>query len=319
MDLARPAPDGIRFDLGELVALRAHAAALARQVHRRSADLHSGGHQSPFRGRGMEYAESRPYAPGDDVRHIDWRVTARSGKTHTKLFQPERERISAVVIDRSAAMAFGTRVCFKSVQAGRLAALMTWHASRQGHRLAAACGGTEADLVAPAGGRRGALRVLDALVRWQPGIGAQQSAQAGIELACGVDALRRVLRPGSQVLVLLDARSVDDASASALARLRTHHDLAACLIEDPIECAPLPPGDYRIADGSRLGHLHLESGRARRRWNEHFSRLREGALEQLRRAGVRAASVSTESDPVAALASLLRGDTVAGAFGESAA
>ncbi|HRN60532.1 MAG TPA: DUF58 domain-containing protein, partial [Chiayiivirga sp.] len=96
-------------------------------TQRRSADLFSGGHQSPFRGRGMEYAESRPYAPGDDVRHIDWRVTARSGRTHTKLFQPERERITAVVYDRSAAMAFGTRTCFKSVQARRLAALMLWH------------------------------------------------------------------------------------------------------------------------------------------------------------------------------------------------
>ena len=298
---------GVRFDLRELVALRVCVPRLTRMVQRRSADLYSGGQQSPFRGRGMEYAESRPYAPGDDVRHIDWRVTARSGRTHTKLFQPERERITAVVFDRSAAMAFGTRACFKSVQAGRLAALMLWHSAQQGHRLAAAASGTGVELVPPTGGRRGVLRALDALVRWQPPRGEQTSNSAAADLARAVDALRRVLRPGSQVLLLLDARSVDDASAAALARLRAHHDLAACLVEDAIECAPMPAGDYLVGDGQRIGHLHLESRQARQRWQNHFDERREAALERLRRAGVRVVRVATDADPVDALAALLRG------------
>lgn len=319
MDSANPSIPGVRFDLRELVALRACVPRLARMTQRRSADLFSGGHQSPFRGRGMEYAESRPYAPGDDVRHIDWRVTARSGRTHTKLFQPERERITAVVYDRSAAMAFGTRTCFKSVQAGRLAALMLWHSMQQGHRLAAAAGGSGVEFVPPTGGRRGVLRALDALVRWQPQRGMQTSEAAAAELARGVDALRRILRPGSQVLLLLDARSVDDASAAALARLRAHHDLAACLIEDAIECAAMPAGDYRVSDGQRTGHLYLESRQARARWQEHFTVQREAAIERLRRAGVRVSRVVTEADPVDALAALLRGATELGARQESAA
>ena len=81
---------GVQVDLRELVGLRAQVARLARLAQRRSADALSGAQQSPFRGRGMEYAESRLYAAGDDVRHIDWRVTARTGRPHTKLFQPAR-------------------------------------------------------------------------------------------------------------------------------------------------------------------------------------------------------------------------------------
>ncbi len=303
MDEAIP---GVRFDLRELVALRTRVPALARLAQRRSAEDLSGSHQSPFRGRGMEYAESRPYAAGDDVRHIDWRVTARSGRTHTKLFQPERERTTAIVYDRSPAMAFGTRGCFKSVQAARLAALMLWLAQQQGHRLAVAASGPAPELVPPAGGRRGVLRILDALVAWQPELEPVTDDPAA-RLARCLEALRRVLRPGSQVLLLLDARSVGGAAASAIAGLRGHHDLAACLIEDPIEQAPLPSGHYRIGDGSNIGQVYLESRQAQQRWRAHFELQRSEAIEHLGRAGVRSILVSTDADPVDALAALLRG------------
>ncbi|TGP40975.1 DUF58 domain-containing protein, partial [bacterium M00.F.Ca.ET.229.01.1.1] len=91
----------------------------------------------PLRGRGMEYAESREYVAGDDARHIDWRVTARTGRAHTKLFQAERERVSLIVADTSPALYFGTRVRFKSVQAARAGAVAAWSAQRRGVRVCA--------------------------------------------------------------------------------------------------------------------------------------------------------------------------------------
>ena len=298
---------GVRFDLRELVALRGRVPQLAQLAQRRSADTLAGSHQSPFRGRGMEYAESRPYAPGDDVRHIDWRVTARTGRAHTKLFQPERERTTAVVYDRAATMAFGTRVCFKSVQAARLAALMLWLALRDGHRMAAAGCGAQRELMPPMGGRRGVLRILDALVRWQPDLNQQSSGDEAEHVIRALDALRRVLRPGSQILVLLDPRSVDDRVGTALGRLRRHHDLAACLLVDPIEQAAPPQDVYRFGDGHNTGRLHLDTRTAQRRWREHFSELQSGAAECLSRAGARVALVPTDADPVDALGALLRG------------
>lgn len=298
------ASNGIHAELPELVALRLRAAQLARVERHRSADVLSGMQVSPFRGRGMEYAESRPYTPGDDVRHIDWRVTARTGRTHTKLFQPERERITALVVDAASTMAFGTRVCFKSVQAARLGALLTWAALTEGDRLAAVVCGRPREVIAPLGARRGALRVLDALVRWQ--IPAPAAATSSM-LSDSLDALRRVLRPGSHVLLLVDPRSVDAAAERSLARLRTHHDLAACVLADTLEIAPPPPSRYRVSDGAQRQTLTLDNDAARTAWREHFEQQHDDVLERLRRAGARARLTLTHEDPVHVLHELLSG------------
>jgi len=97
----------------------------------------------------MEYAESREYAQGDDARHIDWRLTARSGKPHTKLFQAERERLTLVVADTAPALYFGTRTRFKSVQAARAGAVAVWASVRDGDRVAALRGSLKEAPVPP--------------------------------------------------------------------------------------------------------------------------------------------------------------------------
>ncbi len=295
--------NGIECDLAELLALRLRAGELRASVHRRSADRNAGARHSPFRGRGMDYAESRLYAAGDDVRHIDWRVTARTGKTHTKLYQAERERITAVVVDTSAGMAFGTRCCFKRVQASRLAALMSWYAEADGDRLCAAASGPGASLIPPAGARRGVLRVLTALA----GYSQAQPADGGPGLAVTLDRLGRILRPGSHVLLLLDHRSIDAAALRSLTHLRPHHDLIAAVLVDPIERAAPPPARYPVLVGGLRSILGLESTGVRLAWQNHFEEALAQAHEGLRRAGVRARNVGTDEDPVAALRLLLRG------------
>ncbi len=294
----------VRVDLRELLALRGSAAQLAQFSAARTREDKGGANASPFRGRGMEYAESRPYAAGDDVRHIDWRVTARTGKTHTKLFQPERDRSTAIVYDASNSMAFGTRGCFKSVQAARLAALMAWHALREGDRLAAAVCGTTNETLPPMGGRRGALRLLDAIERWQP-VGRTDSGREPATLSRALDHLNRLLRPGSRVLMLLDPRSLDAAAASSLTRLHAHHDIAALLIADALELSAPPRGDYRIGDGVHTAHAHLEHDLARKHWHQHFLNQQDAAASFLKRGAVRCRVVSTQDDPVAALRSLI--------------
>ena len=94
-----------------------------------------GGYVSPYRGRGMEFEEVRAYQPGDDIRNMDWRVTARTGRPHTKLFREERERPVLFLVDLGPSMAFGTRVAFKSVVAARAAALLAWAARDNGDRI----------------------------------------------------------------------------------------------------------------------------------------------------------------------------------------
>lgn len=293
---------GVDVGLDELLALRLRAGELAARFARRSADRQSGIRHSPFRGRGMDYAESRPYAAGDDVRHIDWRVTARSGRVHTKLYQAERERVTAVLLDRSPAMDFGTRGCFKRVQAARVAALLAWHAVAEGDRLAGACNGLAGAVVPATGGRRGVLELLGALVRWSRPDGAAPSS-----LTASLDRLDRLLRPGSHLLLLLDHRSVDPDVVRTVGRLRRHHDVAAALVVDPIELQAPPPGRYPAAYRGAEAVFDLGASVARRRWEGHFADSIGLAKDGLRRAGVRARCVRTDEDPVAALRAVLLG------------
>jgi uncharacterized protein (DUF58 family) len=136
MSSLAPAPslDRVEPQLRELMSLAGGARALPSWSRSIRAPQ-SGQYLSTLRGRGMEYDESRPYQPGDDIRQLDWRVTARTGKPHTKLFREERERPVFICVDYRRAMFFATKGVFKAVQAARLAALLAWRAQQQGDRV----------------------------------------------------------------------------------------------------------------------------------------------------------------------------------------
>jgi uncharacterized protein (DUF58 family) len=273
--------------LAELVALR--ASALGRRPPKRGRHGVSGHALSPLRGRGMEYAESREYAIGDDARHIDWRLTARSGKPHTKLYQAERERLTLIVADTAPALYFGTRVRFKSVQAARAGAIAAWIAVRDGDRIAALRGSGKEAPVPPAAGPRGALRVLDALVRWytQP-----PTDDAG--LAVALDHARRLLRPGSRLVVLADPASVAAIPSQRWPALTMHNEVVVLLLCDPLErdppqaALPFRSADHRI-------ELDLATAAQRQRWRNEFVAPIDAAIAQLPARGVRVQVLSSDA------------------------
>jgi uncharacterized protein (DUF58 family) len=122
-------------DFNELVSLGHKASRLQLVSGLQSTAASSGNYASPFRGQGLAFHEVREYRFGDDIRSIDWRVTARTNKPHLKVFTEERERTVILCIDANAAMRFGTRGTFKSVQAARAAALLGWHANVSNDRV----------------------------------------------------------------------------------------------------------------------------------------------------------------------------------------
>lgn len=271
--------DGIVPTLAELIGLR--ASAQRRPPARRGRHGVTGPSASHLRGRGMEYAESREYVAGDDVRHIDWRLTARSGRTHTKLFQAERERLTLIVADTAAPLYFGTRVRFKSTQAARAAAVAVWNAVRDGDRVAALRGSSSEAPIAPASGPRGALRVLDALVRWY----AQPPADDR-GLAAAIESAARLLRPGSRVILLADPASVAALPADTWTRLSAHHDVVLLLLFDVLEQSPPSAALPFMADAQRI-ELDLTDAAQRRRWQQLFTDPISQAQAQLPGRGVR--------------------------------
>jgi uncharacterized protein (DUF58 family) len=284
--------DGVVPTLAELIALR--GAAQGRRPPKRGRHGTSGHALSPLRGRGMEYAESREYAQGDDARHIDWRLTARSGKPHTKLFQAERERLTLVVADTAPMLYFGTRTRFKSVQAARAGAVAVWASVRDGDRVAALRGSLKEAPVPPAAGPRGALRVLDALTRWYAGV-----PEEDVGLGVALDHARRLLRPGSRLVVLADPASIAALPAERWPALTMHNEVIVLLITDPLEQRP-PQATLPFVSGGRgvdphRVQLDLAVSGQRQRWRQEFVAPVETALAQLPVRGVRVQVLSTDA------------------------
>ena len=290
-----------------LIRLNGPARAIALDVLRVNS-LQTGAYVSHFRGRGMEFDESRPYQPGDDPRSIDWRVTARSTTAYTKLFREERERPVLVMVDLRASMHFATRGCFKSVNASRAAALLAWSAHHRGDRLGGLIfGDTKHRELKPKLGRQAALRFVHQLADhpdWQTqqrvdgDDGEQQLTQA-------MSALRRVARPGSLVVILSDFQGFSRSAQAYLSSVARHNEVLALFLNDPIERELPPPGRYRLVAGDEEMAIDTFTKGARQDYANAFE-ARSHELEAFcHRYGVHLLPLSTEDDPVSALQTAL--------------
>jgi len=199
----------------------------------------TGGYLSRFKGRGMEFSESRLYQPGDDIRAIDWRVTARTGKTHTKLYAEEKERPVLCLVDFRQPMFFATKGCLKSVLAAQIAALLAWRAVYSGDRI----GGLifsqqEHREVRPVRGQPSVLNWIHQLVHhsaWQD----TKNTEPLETFESSLIRLRKVTHPGSFVYLVSDFRGMNKQAEIQLALLAQHNSLVLIFIYDPFE-AELP-------------------------------------------------------------------------------
>jgi uncharacterized protein (DUF58 family) len=256
--------DGIHLSAAELISLRPRCHALRLPLRQPAASALAGAYRSRFRGRGVDFLESRNYQPGDDIRNMDWRVTARTGRPHTKVFQEERERPVLVVLDAGPSLYFGTRRVLKSVAAGQLAAAVAWSAVRRGDRIGGFffAPGRHREL-RPAGGRRGAMRMIQGLVDWlRP---EQVSGEGQEPLSSALERVRHTVRPGSLVIIISDFFGLDENCNRHLSRLRQHNDVVGCQVLDAAEYQ-LPAGRYPITDGEYTSVLDMGRKDSRSRY-----------------------------------------------------
>ncbi len=271
---------GAGFELPDLIRLRHAAARLCLRSHVTPVSWRAGMHVSRIRGRGMSFAESRLYQPGDDVRLIDWRVTARTGRPHTKVFEEEKERAVFVAAQFAPTMYFGTRVAFKHVVAAELAALVGWATVSCGDRLGALLASARGHVERrPAAGRRAVMALLSELAA----LASPPAAGVAPALADTLRRVARVARPGSLVFVIGDFYDFDDEAARHLARLAQHNDVVICQVLDPVEIDAPPPGVYPVSDGRRVGELHAIRADGHDTWRTLELRLREPLRQFARR------------------------------------
>lgn len=227
----------VSVSLPELIQLAKRAKELKFGAHSIKAHQ-TGQHMSRLMGRGMEFAETRRYQAGDDIRTIDWRVTARTGKAHTKLFSVEKERQVLCCVDLRRPMFFATQGVFKSVQAATLAGYIAWNAVHEGNRV----GGlifddTEINEMRPMRGKKGGLHFLQALAK-QGSFSQEKMNQSDFSaMDEAMNRLARLATPGSLVFILSDFRKPSAKMEETFYRIARHSDLVLGMMYDPLEAA----------------------------------------------------------------------------------
>ncbi len=244
-------PTGPYVALPDLVRTRLAAADLSMPAKVRSQSLLHGARRTHFRGRGMEFAEIRPYQAGDDVRTIDWRVTARAQKPFTKLYSEEREKPVFLLVDQRASMFFGSQRCFKSVYAAHVACHLGWAASLAGDRIGAMLAHTAGvtDL-RPKGRQHAMLSFINQLHTCnnqlrQPFKGPDEASLTQLLSQC-----RRALKPGSTLVIISDFSDWEPACERLLALLCRHNDVMLLQVFDALEAKPPVNDKLALSNGT---------------------------------------------------------------------
>lgn len=219
--------------------LFAQIKAIELRARRLTTDMLSGNYVSAFKGRGMRFEQVREYQPGDDVRHIDWNVTARMRAPFVKEFREERELTVMLLVDVSSSGAFGSQDKFKNETAAEVAAILAYAAIKSHDRVGVIIFSDRIEhVVAPKSGRAHVWRVIRDIL-------ASRTERRGTSIAAGLGYLHKVLKRRAVVFVVSDF--LDDAYADALGIAARRHDLTAISVTDPRELS-LP----------KLGILHLQ-------------------------------------------------------------
>jgi uncharacterized protein (DUF58 family) len=289
---------GVKIEAANLVRLRELASQLPLRQQKRVLNDLAGTHTSPMRGRGIDFSEVRQYQPGDDIRAMDWRVTARTGEPHIKLFREERERPVMMVCDLRANMQFATRTALKSVLAADIAALLSWSALANGDRIGALLFNDLEELdLRPKTGRKQVLQLLHALAEVPPS--APQPGPARMQQICRH--LRRVVRPGSALFFISDWYGFDDECERQLFAVSRHSELTAIRLYDPMEAELPAAGLLTLTDGQQRAVLDGFSSRVRQAHQQAFSDQQQALEQHMQRLKVPLISVATNDDAIARL------------------
>ncbi|MDN3639542.1 DUF58 domain-containing protein [Simiduia curdlanivorans] len=239
-------PKGAYSELSQLLMARFISKDLRIPARRRSQSSLAGASRTKFRGRGMEFAEVRQYQPGDDVRSIDWRVTARTQTPFTKLYSEEREKPTFFLIDQRASMFFGSTLCFKSVFSAQLASTLGWTAAESGDRI----GGMIAhqsgvEDIRPKGSQHAMLTLINRLHARNQALSSPVAGADEKSLSALLSDCRRALKPGSTLVIISDFADWNDECHKLVTLLARHNDLLFFHIYDRLE--------QQLPNNSQLG------------------------------------------------------------------
>ena len=295
-------PHGPMVEASSLIATRFAARFINPAAKSKALASLAGAKRSRQRGRGVEFDEVRQYAPGDDVRAIDWRVTARSGEAHTKLFHEERERPVLVAVDQRSGMKFGSRNCFKSVMAAEVASLLLWAALDRGERI----GGMVFDDnnyrdVRPQRAKTAVLSMIRELVAFG-GATPGEPTDGSLSLAETLSKLRRITRSGATVFVISDFNdALEPEAIDALTSITRQAQVVGIRISDILERDLPSAGQYVVTDSRSRFSLNTYDTRLKAQYQQQALEAETHLQQAYRRLRVPLLNISTEDPPLVAL------------------
>ncbi len=269
--------EGIHLSLSDL--LRLEGEHKTPRIPRYTAAPVEGSARSKQKGRGMDYAESRVYQAGDEIRHIDWRVSARSGKLHTKLFHVERERPVLIVLDQSLPMFFGSRHALKSVVAARLAARAVWRHLHAGDRIGLIrCDDENVTVKRPSSRRADVMSLFNQIVlhhQKQVSVVRERRTPAPSLLKQCWRECRQVATPGTIIYAFCNLMSLDHALHPVMAHLSRHCELHCFALYDALETQL--PADDRYAAQDQNGEVIIDRNekKSREQYHSRFAQQRD--------------------------------------------
>ncbi|HSC88384.1 MAG TPA: DUF58 domain-containing protein [Polyangiaceae bacterium] len=284
--------------LDELVGLRQGARDLSLLPHQAKNSLLAGERSSRLRGRGLDFEELRAYVAGDDVRSIDWRVTARARRPFVRVYREERDRPVLLVVDQRPSMFFGSQTRMKSVAAARLAALVAWSAVARGDRVGAYLFGAERDwALRPERSVARVQRLCESLVESNQAL-LDAVPAAPRDAAEALGAAARLAGHDALILVLSDFRDLSDSARASFERLRRHNDLVLVWVTDPLERELPDVGRVRVSDGIDERVLPAADAGFRERFGRAYRDEQATFEAYVRDAGAVGFELSTEDDVV---------------------
>jgi uncharacterized protein (DUF58 family) len=242
---------GVYVDLDELIALEQRGRRVSFLPKQPVHSLLSGRFASRMRGRGLNFEEIRDYRSGDDVRSIDWKVTARLRKPHVRVFNEERDRQTLLVIDQRLSMFFGSRLAMKSVTAAQAAAIGAWRVLNVGDRIGAIVF-NDADLIEikPRRSRATVLQILSAIVAQNHALGVGRGlVSAPVMLNTALEHAERRALHDATIIVVSDFDGADDATRRMVGAMTRHNDVVALLVHDPLQSDLPASAAMTVTDG----------------------------------------------------------------------
>jgi len=302
-----PLDTGVYVDLEQLIALEQKGRKVSLLPRQPVHSLLSGRYASRMRGRGLNFEEIRDYRSGDDVRSIDWKVTARLQSPHVRVFNEERDRQGLLVVDQRLSMFFGTRRAMKSVTAAEIAAVVAWRILNVGDRVGGVVFNDRViDEIRPQRSRRVVLQYLTKLVEQNQALGVGRGiTRDATMLNRALDRIRRVAPHDATVVIFSDFDGADETTRHAIAALAAHNTVIAVLIHDPSQSELPAAGRMTVTDGELQIALDVAHDSTRQNILDMSKTRLRSVFEWTRDFAVPVLPLSTAEEPVNQLHHLL--------------